>query len=146
MRSWYRKRMAWLALALMLMSLPGPVSKACACSRMKSECETSAATQLAKKECARCALASGLVEGSRGGRQMSRASCCRSKVADARAAEAPARTQIERPLLRNVLPAAVAPVPAGGNERPHSNRAPPARGRHDSAAPPASYLSDYLRL
>lgn len=92
----------------------------------------------------RCAISASAA--SRGVKQLTRPTCCRSKVTDTHAAATPAKLQIERPDNRTSLPAAVAPARTVISERPRSSRAPPRRGLRDSAAPPASYLSDYLRL
>ena len=144
MRSWLRKGLAWLVLALTMLSLPGPASKACACARVSSEAARSSSAQMTRQECMRCAMASSAA--SRGVKQLTRPTCCRSKVTDTHAAATPARVQLERPDNHIALPAAVAPSHTVNSERPRSTRAPPRRGLRDSAAPPASYLSDYLRL
>ena len=144
MRFWLRKELGWLVLALTMLSLPGPASKACACTRMSTEGASAPGTQLSKKECSRCAHASSAAAN--GLKQFARASCCKSKVAEASVATPPARLQVERPELRTSLPAAVAPARTIRSERPRSTRAPPPAGSRNSAAPPASYLSDYLRL
>lgn len=144
MRFWLRKKPIWLVLALVILSLPGPASKTCACARMSTDAPGACGTNLDRRECPRCALAT--TSATHGMRQLSRPSCCKAKVADVRAAATPARVQIEPPESRSSLPAAVAPARTIHSERPRSTRAPPPGGTRDSAAPPASYLSDYLRL
>jgi hypothetical protein len=147
MRSWLRKELGWFVLAVTLLAVPGPASTACACARMSNDSGMSQANRGEKKECSRCASAASVASAASHSRpQLSRPSCCKSKVTDAHAAETPAKLQLERHETRTAAPAAVTPSPAVRGIRNRSVRAPPPRGSRDSAAPPSSYLSDYLRL
>ena len=144
MRSWLRRELGWFVLALTLLSVPGPASKACACERMTSDCGMSPATHGEKKECSRCA--SAMSGASHARTQVSRTSCCKSKVSEAHAAATPAKVQLERHESHSAVPSTAVPAAATRGVRDPSARAPPQRGTRDAAAPPASYLSDYLRL
>ena len=150
MHSWLRKELGWLVLAVTLLSLPGPASKACACARMTPDaqsamgCASSSASQVGAKACPRCQAAVGAPV--KGRAQISRVPCCKSKVTESSAAETPAKLQIERPETPTAAHSAVSHPPALRNTGTRGTRAPPPRAPHDAAAPPASYLSDYLRL
>jgi hypothetical protein len=137
MHSWLRKELAWLVLAATFLSLPGPVSKACACARMSADAGCS---QMDKKDCSRHVSAAATSTA-----RITRRSCCQSKVVEAHVATTPAKITIERHEQRVAAPAAVAPSPAARATAPSRSRPPPGRAR-ESASPPASYLSDYLRL
>ena len=146
MRFQPHRKLGWAVLAVTLSSLPGPVSVACACPRdMMTESQLSSAP---KQGCPRCAPAAAALTATPSTRiaQVSRSSCCKSKVVDARSATTPAQIEIARQETRTTAPAIVAPAPANRNAGNRGTRAPPSRRARDSASPPASYLSDYLRL
>ena len=144
MRSWLRKELGWFVLAVTMLSLPGPASKACACARMKADAQSGSTALVTGKGCARCKSAAAVPANGRS--QIAGRSCCKSTVTDAHAAETPAKVQLERHETSVPAHSAVTPVPATRNAGPRGTRAPPWRGTRDAAAPPASYLSDYLRL
>jgi len=146
MRSWLRKELGWFVLAVTLLALPGPASTACACARMKADAQAASVSRGAKKECPRCQRVTTTQSNAGGKSRIARPSCCRSKVSDAHAAETPVKVQLERHETRTLLPAAVTPSPATRKSGVRGTRAPPSRGVRDAGAPPASYLSDYLRL
>jgi len=141
MRSWLRKELGWFVLTVTVLSITGPASKACACARMSADASMSQVTRGEKRQCSRCTSVT-----SQARTQVSRSSCCKSKVSDANAATAPAKLQFERHETRTAMPSVMAPPAATRGIRNRSVRAPPSGGARDSAAPPASYLSDYLRL
>ncbi len=146
MRFWLHRKLGWAVLAITLCSLPGPVSTVCACPRdMMTESQLSPS---AKQGCPRCAPAAAALASSQSARapQISRSSCCKSKVVDAHSATTPAQIEIARQDTRTSAPAVVAPAPVNHSTGNRNTRAPPSRRARDSASPPASYLSDYLRL
>lgn len=146
MRFWQQRNLGWAVLSVTLLSLPAPLSAVCACPRnVMTEAQVVSGP---KSGCPRCQPTAAAVSTSASSKvaQISQASCCKSKVSDARSAAAPAKIELERHETRNTMPAAVAPTPASRNSATRSTRAPPLRGTRDSASPPASYLSDYLRL
>ena len=117
------RRICSLILGLALLSLADPMSTARACERgTMAEFQ---AGQVAKKQYPRCEAAGSV----RSAAQLSLTSCRKSKASDVRA----------------TTPATVTPAPATGNNGARKALAPKRRVR-DSASPPASYLSDYLRL
>jgi hypothetical protein len=135
------KALGWFVLAVTLLASPGPASTACACARgMMSDTQLS---QSARRECSRCQSA---VAPATRTASISRSSCCKAKVSEAHAAATPAKVQLERHESRTAAPASWTPPPAARGTSPRSTRAPPDRNARDSASPPASYLSDYLRL
>ena len=142
MRSWLHKGLGWFVLAATLVSLPGPASKACACARMAAG---SACAQLGNKDCAAHVTATTATT-SRGTAQISRAACCRAKFTEAHAAETPTQVQLERHGQQRAASSALAAPPTARRSTVHESRPPPPRTRRESASPPASYLSDYLRL
>jgi hypothetical protein len=145
MRSWLRTSVVWMALAVTVLTLPAAVSPACACARMMAEARgTAGATMRGKADCPRCA---DLAAATARGPVLSRPSCCKGATAsDVRSATTPATVQLDRRSSHVDAPAAVAPNAALRAAPVRSTRAPPVRRSRDSAAPPASYLSDYLRL
>jgi hypothetical protein len=156
MRNGVRRGLGWGVLAVTLLSLPGTASIACACPR---DVVAEGLNAPGKKNCPRCQITSTTVmsrtcQTSQATKvssvsqtsqtsQVSRGSCCKSKVTDARSAVTPAQVQLHE---TRTTPAAAAPTPALRSTSTGGTRAPPSPGTRDSAAPPASYLSDYLRL
>jgi len=145
MRSWLRTSVTWLVLGVTLLTLPGAVAPACACARMMAESRgTAGATVREKRDCRRCA---DIATDAARRPVLSRPSCCKpSAPSDVRSATTPATTQLDRRASRVDTPAVTTPGASVHAAPVRSTRAPPLRSTRDPAAPPASYLSDYLRL
>jgi len=145
MRSWLRTSFVWLVLGVTLLTLPGTVAPACACARMMAEARgTAGATMRGKADCPRC---SDIAIAAAKGPVLSRPPCCKSAgTPEVRSATTPATVQLDRRSSRTDAPAVAIPGAALHAAPVRSTRAPPIRRSRDTAAPPASYLSDYLRL